>query len=294
MESGGSGVPESDDLEGSAGDLGTGYGQSKWAGEYIVREAGRRGLDGCIIRPGYIVGDSKTGGNIPSPLPSILLTSSVTNTDDFLIRMVKGCAQLGQMPDIYNTVNMVPVDHVARVVVACAFNPPASPLAVAHVTSHPRLRFNEFLSTLATYGYEVEKVDYIPWRIALETWVVEKSNDNALYASPSFHSFTLLILCSFPLLHFVLDNLPSSTKAPELDDTNAVTSLRADAAWTGEDWSAGAGVSVEQMGVYLAYLVALGFLPPPQKAGEIVLPAVELSEKAKRSLGTVGGRGGMV
>lgn len=96
--------------------------------------------------------------------------------------MVKGCAQLGQMPDIYNTVNMVPVDHVARVVVACAFSPPASPLAVAHVTSHPRLRFNEFLSTLKTFGYEVEKVDYIPWRIALETHVVEKSKDNALYA----------------------------------------------------------------------------------------------------------------
>lgn len=99
--------------------------------------------------------------------------------------MIKGCAQLGQIPDIYNTVNMVPVDHVARVVVACAFNPPASPLPVAHVTSHPRLRFNEFLSTLTTYGYDVTKVDYIPWRIALETHVVEKSKDNALYSLPS-------------------------------------------------------------------------------------------------------------
>lgn len=104
----------------------------------------------------------------------------VTNTDDFLIRMIKGCAQLGQMPDIYNTVNMVPVDHVARVVVACAFSPPTSPLSVAHVTSHPRLSFTEFLGTLKTFGYEVEKVDYIPWRIALETHVVEKSKDNAL------------------------------------------------------------------------------------------------------------------
>lgn len=62
MEKGGAGVPESDDLEGSAGDLGTGYGQSKWAGEYLVREAGRRGLSGCVVRPGYVVGDSKTGG----------------------------------------------------------------------------------------------------------------------------------------------------------------------------------------------------------------------------------------
>jgi L-aminoadipate-semialdehyde dehydrogenase len=94
--------------------------------------------------------------------------------------MVKGCAQPGQIPDIHNTINMVPVDHVARVVVACAFNPPATPLAVAHVTGHPRLRFNEFLSTLEVYGYDVSRVDYIPWRIALETYVVEKSKDNAL------------------------------------------------------------------------------------------------------------------
>jgi L-aminoadipate-semialdehyde dehydrogenase len=165
LKAGGAGVPESDDLEGSATGLGTGYGQSKWAGEYLVREAGRRGLDGCVIRPGYITGDSTTG---------------VANTDDFLIRMVKGCAQLGKMPDIYNTVNMVPVDHVARVVVACAVSPPATPLAVAQVTSHPRLRMNEFLGTLATYGYEVETVDYIPWRMALENYVMGESKDNAL------------------------------------------------------------------------------------------------------------------
>ncbi|KAG0131878.1 hypothetical protein HOY82DRAFT_669743 [Tuber indicum] len=263
LETGGVGVPESDDLGGSAQGLRTGYGQSKWVGEYIVREAGRRGLDGCVIRPGYIVGDSKSG---------------VTNTDDFLIRMIKGCAQLGQMPDIYNTVNMVPVDHVARVVVACAFNPPASPLPVAHVTSHPRLRFNEFLCTLATYGYNVTRVDYIPWRIALETHVVEKCEDNALY----------------PLLHFVLDNLPSSTKAPELDDSNAVTALLSDQEWTGQDGSRGAGVCVEQMGIYLAYLIGIGFLPLPSGKGELELPVLEISDRQRGALESVGGRAGLV
>src|SRR3954447_16865602 len=101
--------------------------------------------------------------------------------------MIKGCIQLGQTPDIHNTVNMVPVDHVARVVVASAYYPPKTPLAVAHVTSHPRLRFNEFLSTLKIYGFNVTRVDYIPWRIALEKHITENSNkDNALY----------------PLLHF--------------------------------------------------------------------------------------------
>ncbi|KAL8886345.1 MAG: hypothetical protein Q9215_005927 [Flavoplaca cf. flavocitrina] len=60
--SSGTPVPESDDLEGSRKGLGTGYGQSKWVSEYLVREAGKRGLKGCIVRPGYVTGDTKNGG----------------------------------------------------------------------------------------------------------------------------------------------------------------------------------------------------------------------------------------
>ena len=55
------GILESDDLEGSATGLGTGYGQLKWAGEYLAREAGKRGLAGAVIRPGYVTGSSLNG-----------------------------------------------------------------------------------------------------------------------------------------------------------------------------------------------------------------------------------------
>ena len=58
----GNSISEDDALEGSGRGLATGYGQSKWVSEYLVREAGTRGLRGGIIRPGYILGDSKTGG----------------------------------------------------------------------------------------------------------------------------------------------------------------------------------------------------------------------------------------
>ena len=56
------GVLESDDLEGSRTDLKTGYGQSKWVSEKLLLEAGKRGLRGHIVRPGYIVGHSQTAG----------------------------------------------------------------------------------------------------------------------------------------------------------------------------------------------------------------------------------------
>ena len=66
LAKGGAGIPESDDMQGSRVDLPTGYGQSKWVSEQLVMEAGRRGLQGAIVRPGYIVGDSTTGGMLLS------------------------------------------------------------------------------------------------------------------------------------------------------------------------------------------------------------------------------------
>lgn len=56
------GVSEDDELHGSSKGLGTGYGQTKWVSECLVREAGKRGLTGSIVRPGYVTGDSKSGG----------------------------------------------------------------------------------------------------------------------------------------------------------------------------------------------------------------------------------------
>ncbi|CUM47015.1 uncharacterized protein AC631_02948 [Debaryomyces fabryi] len=255
------GIPESDDLSGSAKGLGTGYGQSKWASERIIRTAGERGLKGSIIRSGYVLGFSETGA---------------TNSDDFLVRMLKGCAELGSYPDISNNVNMVPVDHVARLVVASAFHPPQDDhLAVVHVTGHPRLQFNTYLGTLAEYGYDVSIDDYPTWRSALERFVVQDSKDSAL----------------FPLLHFVLDNLPQNTKAPELDDSNAAKALKSDEKWSGVDVSGGKGIDVKQMGVYISYLVKVGFLPKPTKKG-LPLPEVDISDETVKLITSgAGGRG---
>ncbi|KAI0464644.1 large subunit of alpha-aminoadipate reductase [Komagataella kurtzmanii] len=249
-EQGEDGIPESDDLLGSSKGLGTGYGQSKWAAEYIIRRAFERGLRGAIIRPGYVTGHSRTGA---------------CNTDDFLLRMLKGCAELGKLPNISNTVNMVPVDHVALVVTASSLHPTAEEgHCVVQVTGHPRIRFNEFLNALNGYGYEVKLTDYVEWKRDLERFVVDQSKDSALY----------------PLLHFVLDNLPQDTKAPELDDKNAKDILSGDTRWTGYDGSKGRGVDSAQTGIYIAYLIKIGFLPPPSKEGKKPLPEIEISEES--------------
>lgn len=265
VAAGGAGVPEADDLEGARKGLGTGYGQSKWTAEYLTRQAGKKGLTGCVIRPGYVLGDPQNG---------------TTNTDDFLVRILKGCIQLKARPDITNTINMVPVTHVARVVVASSFNPPIAPIGVAQITSHPRITFNEFLGSLERYGYNTPLVSYQEWKQKMEAYVADRSGtkeENAL----------------LPLYHFVTGDLPADTKAPELDDVNAATSLKKDEAWTGQDWSAGGAVTEDIVGVYISYLIELGFMPKPEAKGVKDLLVSKLTEAMKEGIKLVGGRRGV-
>lgn len=259
-------ISEEDDMEGSRTGLGTGYGQTKWVSEQLVREAGKRGLRGSVIRPGYILGDSETG---------------ICNTDDFLIRMLKGCIQLSARPRIVNTVNSVPVNHVARVVVAAAFNPLTDGVHVVHVTGHPRLRMNEYLSFLEFYGFKVPEVRYDVWKDELEKYVSAggQEKDQAQHAL-------------MPLFHFCINDLPATTRAPELDDRNAVKILKEDGEhWTGVDESAGYGVSREDVGRFLRYLVMTKFVSWPSGKGR-ALPEINLDIAQMQAIGAVGGRGG--
>ncbi|KAJ6442339.1 L-2-aminoadipate reductase large subunit [Purpureocillium lavendulum] len=258
-------VMEADDMQGSRVGLGTGYGQTKWVSEQLVREAGTRGLRGAVVRPGYILG-SRCGG--------------VSNTDDFLIRLCKGCVQLGARPRIVNSVNAVPVDHVAKVVIASALNPLPG-VNVVHVTAHPRLRMNEFLSALSYYGYDVPEIDYEQWKTKLEEFVsagsVEKDQEQSAL---------------MPLFHMATSNLPSTTRAPELDDRNAVAVLKADAdRWTGVDDSAGEGITREDIGRYLRFLAEIKFMPWPTGRGR-ELPAIAADVAQAQAQWGVGGRGG--
>lgn len=253
------GVLETDDLEGSRKGLGTGYGQSKWASEYIVREAGRRGLVGSIIRSGYITGDPESG---------------ISVTDDFLVRLWKGCLQVGARPDIANPLNAVPVTQVSRIVVASVFHMSTAigqPLGVAHVTTHPQITLNEWIGALETYGYKIPMVPYKEWSDKVTEYVNDGSNaeEHAL----------------LPLFHFVTGNLPADTIARKLDDSNAAASLRLYNKDSAEDPLAGSVMKVSTIGMYLAYLVAAGFLPPPTEKGEQELPKVQVATG-----GQLGGR----
>lgn len=172
--------------------------------------------------------------------------------------------QLGQVPNIHNSVNMVPVDHVARLTALSVLHrlETAAATPVVHVTARPPVRYSDLLGCLEKYGYGVKTSDYLVWRSELEKHVMQVG-DNAL----------------FPLLHFVLDDLPTSTKSASLDDTNARELITK----TNAKENIKTTVDLPLLGLYVAWLIKAEFLPAPTGQGELKLPEVEEARAIGRS-----------
>jgi amino acid adenylation domain-containing protein/thioester reductase-like protein len=126
--------------------LTSGYAQTKWVAERLVAEARARGVPVTVYRPGRITGDSVTGA---------------WNTDDLLCRMVKGCVDLGLVPDIDIAIDMTPVDYVARAVV-CAVRGDANG-DVFHLVNPVPVTMRGIVAELRTLGHAVREVALAEW-----------------------------------------------------------------------------------------------------------------------------------
>ena len=161
---------------------------------------------------------------------------------------------------------MVPVNHVAFCITLAAVSPNTGPgVTVLHVQARPLPTYNAIFSSLFRYGFTSERCEYLVWRRKLEQHVMEVQ-DNAL----------------FPLLHFVLDDLPTSTKSPEIDDLNMRTLLG------GHEDKGDRTVSDGLLAKYLSWLVLAGFLPKPSLPGVDPLPELGNSSTIRKALGRSG------
>lgn len=124
-----------------------GYDQSKWVAESIVTQARARGLPVAIYRPGRIGSHTVSGAS---------------NHDDFLVRMIVGCVQLGAAPDIPMAESLFPVDLAARTIVHLSRQP-----ELAHTTFHLQnpqpSSWNWIIETLQAMGHPVRRVAYDEW-----------------------------------------------------------------------------------------------------------------------------------
>ncbi|CAK1359725.1 Linear gramicidin synthase subunit D [Cercospora beticola] len=125
-----------------------GYGQTKWAAEQLVLEAGRRGLPVRILRAGTISGHSLTGA---------------ANAWDLLTALFVESIHLGYYPDVRGwRAEMTPVDFVSKAIVHLGNQTHAKQL-VFHLGDPDPIETREVFQHFAELGYPTEPMDFDKW-----------------------------------------------------------------------------------------------------------------------------------
>jgi myxalamid-type nonribosomal peptide synthetase MxaA len=199
-----------------------GYVQSKWGAERIVAAAEDRGLPVTIFRPWLTGAHSVTG---------------VCHTTDYVLRLLRGCLELGTVPDYDEEFNITPVDYFARALVHISLAD-GTVGGRYNIANPPGAQLPEIYGWLDSFGYDLDVLPFHEWRARLGA---ELTPDSPAYA-------VLPLVPEHP-------SLPEN-RHPRIDCRNTVAALR------------GSGISVDPldeglMHKQLRYLNKVGFLPRP-------------------------------
>ncbi|MBE9038586.1 non-ribosomal peptide synthetase family protein, partial [aff. Roholtiella sp. LEGE 12411] len=219
-------ILEQDNLERSEGL--DGYGQSKWVAEKLVMIARSRGLPVCIYRPGSISGHSQTGA---------------CQTKDFIWMTIKGCIQLGSIPDIDIMLSLTPVDYVSKAIVHLSRQPESLTKAF-HIVNPHSIHFSKLIEWMKSFGYQLEQISYEKWRAELIN-VTNCSSENALYPLVDLFDGTISE-----------EQMPDQTKQPQFGCQNTLNGL----AGTSIICST---VNAELLSTYFSYFIRSGYLSAP-------------------------------
>jgi thioester reductase-like protein len=212
-----------------------GYAQSKAIAEALVGEAGKRGLPITVYRPSLIAGHSTTGE---------------FNADDLLSLLVRGCVEMGCAPDLDWTLDALPVDVVARSILAHS-----ATRGTVHLM-HPRPRhWRECVLWMRLYGYPLTLLPYHAWLRRLEIALQSSAG------STKRHPLA-------PLEHLLFDR-PDGAKGftiPELyEDSRRAQVVSRHMASCGTDLCV--DLDAHLLNRYFDAFVSAGHLHPPQRHG---------------------------
>jgi len=212
----------------------SGYAQSKWVAEKLVTIARERGFPVCIYRPGRISGHSKTG---------------VCNTGDHTYRMIKGCIQLGSMPNLDIQLNLSPCDYVSKAIVYLSRQ--AESLGKAfHLRNPQPLHLREMTKYICFLGYPLELISYHEWRSQLVNQI--DSSENALYPLMSIFSEEARMQAKYT----ESTGEKSRPAVQKFDCHNTLSGLA-------NSSIACPPVDAELFSIYFSYLTQIGFLNYP-------------------------------
>ncbi len=145
-----------------------GYAQSKWAAEKLVMQARSRGIPVTIHRPGIISGSSQSG---------------IWNTHDYFPLFIKGCIQLGAIPEAGPQWRLASVDYASKAIVHLISQPDSVNRAF-HYVSPQVLHHPSIAEWLRRASFAVDLLDADAWQARLKS--VEHNPAHALYSLMSF------------------------------------------------------------------------------------------------------------
>ncbi len=147
----------------------SGYILTKWVGEQLVADAHSRfGLPVIIARPGNITGSSLNG-----------FTNYANN---HFWHFNKGCLQLGAYPDVPATIEMMPVDLLAKSIVALSCQP-RKEIFVANLSNPKTLSQSNFFEIAKSSGLTTKKLNPTDW----QKFLPKIKEDNGLFTIREFY-----------------------------------------------------------------------------------------------------------
>ncbi|MDB5046020.1 MAG: hypothetical protein JWQ08_2070 [Deinococcus sp.] len=206
-----------------------GYAQSRWVAEGLARLAGARGIPVTLYRPSIIGGDTRTG---------------VSNENDALCRLFRGCVQLGVAPSLRSGLNIVSADYAAAGLVRLALGEGGhgsspQPVNTFHLVNSESSALDDLFGHLRAFGYPLATTDYGDWQARIEA----AGPDNALYSL-------------LPLIAHLSVAEATGLRPPHFDGAQAVARLAPQGLTCPP-------VNADLINLYLEGMVRSGFLPPP-------------------------------
>lgn len=141
-----------------------GYNQTKWVSECLLFKASKNGIPVKIYRPGWILGQSKTG--------------IISADNNHLLLLIKGCIQLGYAPEWSVRLNILPVDFVSDLIVRLSVSKDACG-SVFNLSNQHIITWVDFIGAVKRCGYKITLVSPKVWRSKYLTAV---KKENALFS----------------------------------------------------------------------------------------------------------------
>lgn len=218
-----------------------GYVQSKWVAEKLVIAARQRGIPVSIYRLGRMSGHSQTGA---------------CNTNDFIHRVLKGCIQIGSVPDTDTIVDMTPVDYVSRAILHLSKQKESLGKTFHVLNTHP-IHWRELISWLRSFGYLLRQIPAQKWQSELmEEWQAELQNVSEFRAENALHSLALLF-------SETVSEHTSNSVMLQFDCQNTLNGLTNTSIICPP-------VDAQLLRTYFSYLIKIGFLDAPHPNQEPV------------------------